>query len=380
MPIPSFKEQVAALVATPSVSSSRAEWDQSNGPVVELLAGWLADLGFACEIQPVAPGKFNLVASLGSGPGGLILAGHTDTVPFDEALWQTDPLRLSERGDRWIGLGLCDMKVFFALAIEALRALHGQPLRRPLIILATCDEETSMAGARALVARGQPQARAAVIGEPTGLRPVRLHKGFMAERVDILGRSGHSSNPALGHSALEAMHSAISELMALRADWQREFRDPLFEVPYPTLNLGCIHGGDNPNRICGQCSLEFDLRALPGMATEPLRALIAQRLQRVAERHSVRIDYRPLVEETPAFEQSATGELVQLAERLSGHGAGVAAFCTEAPFLQRLGGEVVVLGAGDIDCAHQPDEYLSTDRIEPMLRILRELIGHYCCQ
>lgn len=212
MPIPSFKEQFAQLLAAPSVSCTQPGWDQSNRPVIELLAAWLGELGFACETPEVAPGKFNLLASYGSGPGGLVLAGHSDTVPFDAGLWTSDPLKLREADGRWYGLGSCDMKGFFALIIEAVRPLLEQPFRRPLLILATCDEESSMSGARALAEAGQPLGRAAVIGEPTGLRPVRLHKGIMMERIDILGQSGHSSNPAYGHSALEAMHGVMGEI------------------------------------------------------------------------------------------------------------------------------------------------------------------------
>ncbi|MDX1269039.1 MAG: M20/M25/M40 family metallo-hydrolase, partial [Oceanisphaera sp.] len=186
MPLPSFKEQFAALIAAPSVSCTQAHWDQSNRPVIELLSSWLGDLGFACDVQQVSPGKFNLLASYGSGPGGLVLAGHSDTVPFDAALWQTDPLKLTERDGRWIGLGSCDMKGFFALIIEAVQPLLTQSFQQPLLILATCDEESSMSGARALADAGRPLGRAAVIGEPTGLKPIRLHKGVMMERIDIL--------------------------------------------------------------------------------------------------------------------------------------------------------------------------------------------------
>ena len=378
MPLPPLKDQFAALIAAPSVSCTQAALDQSNRAVIDLLAGWVGDLGFTCEIQQVNPGKFNLLASYGSGPGGLVLAGHSDTVPFDPQLWQTDPLKLTEVDGRWVGLGSCDMKGFFALIIEAVRTLLDQPFKQPLLILATCDEESSMAGARALAAAGRPLGRAAVIGEPTGLRPIRLHKGVMMERIDILGRSGHSSDPRLGHSALEAMHEAMGELMVLRRQWQREFNNAQFSVPQPTLNFGCIHGGDNPNRICGQCALEFDLRPLPGMDPEALRAAIRGKLQPLAERHQVRIDYAPLFPEVPPFEQAADAELVRLAERLTGHSAEAVAFGTEAPYLQRLGCETLVLGPGDIACAHQPGEYLEMSRLQPTVRLLRELIGHYC--
>lgn len=380
MPLPSFKEQFAALIAAPSVSCTQAHWDQSNRAVIELLSSWLGDLGFTCETQEVAPGKFNLLASYGSGPGGLVLAGHSDTVPFDAALWQTDPLKLTEVDGRWVGLGSCDMKGFFALVIEAVQPLLTQPFKQPLLILATCDEESSMSGARALAQAGRPLGRAAVIGEPTGLRPIRLHKGIMMERIDILGQSGHSSNPTLGHSALEAMQDVMQALRGLRAQWQREYNNPQFSVPQPTLNFGCIHGGDNPNRICGQCALEFDLRPLPGMQPEALRAAIRQKLQPLAEQHQVNIDYAPLFASVPPFEQSAASELVRVAERLTGHSATAVAFATEAPYLQQLGCETLVLGPGDIDCAHQPGEHLDTARLQPTLELLRQLIDHYCLQ
>jgi len=380
MPLPSLKDQFAALIAAPSVSCTQAHWDQSNRPVIELLSSWLGDLGFACDVQHVAPGKFNLLASYGSGPGGLVLAGHSDTVPFDAALWQTDPLKLTEVDGRWVGLGSCDMKGFFALIIEAVQPLLEQRFQQPLLILATCDEESSMSGARALAQAGRPLGRAAVIGEPTGLKPIRLHKGIMMERIDILGQSGHSSDPSLGHSALEAMQDVMLELRTLRSQWQHEFSNPQFSMPLPTLNFGCIHGGDNPNRICGQCSLEFDLRPLPGMQPEALRAVIRQKLRPLAEQHKVKIDYAPLFPSVAPFEQKADAELVHIAERLTGHTAAAVAFATEAPYLQQLGCETLVLGPGDIDCAHQPGEYLDSARLQPTIEILRGLITHYCLQ
>ncbi|MEG0860466.1 MAG: acetylornithine deacetylase [Pseudomonas sp.] len=378
MPLPSLKDQFAALIAAPSVSCTQPALDQSNRAVIDLLAGWLGDLGFTCDIQQVTPGKFNLLASYGSGPGGLVLAGHSDTVPYDPELWQTDPLKLTEVDGRWVGLGSCDMKGFFALIIEAVQPLLTNDFKQPLLILATCDEESSMSGARALAEAGRPLGRAAVIGEPTGLKPIRLHKGVMMERIDILGRSGHSSDPSLGRSALEAMHQVMGELMNLRRQWQKEFNNAQFSVPQPTLNFGCIHGGDNPNRICGQCALEFDLRPLPGMDPQALRAAIRQKLAPLAEQHQVKIDYAPLFPEVPPFEQAADAELVRVAERLTGHRAEAVAFGTEAPYLQRLGCETLVLGPGDIACAHQPGEYLEMSRLQPTVRLLRELIEHYC--
>ncbi len=382
MALPSLKAQFDALLQLPSISCTQEDMDQSNLPVVHLLASWLGDLGFACEIQPIPgeAGKANLIATLGSGPGGLVMAGHTDTVPCNPERWQHDPFKLTEADGRWYGLGSCDMKGFFPLIIEAVRDYVDQPFKQPLIVLATADEESSMSGARALVASGLPKARHAVIGEPTGLKPIRVHKGIMMERIDITGQAGHSSDPALGNNAMEAMHSVISELMALRSGWQKRWNNPLFGVPTPTLNLGCIHGGDNPNRICAKCALEFDIRPLPGMDPDALRADIQTRLDLIAAERQVEIVYAPLFPGVPPLDTGADAPLVRACETLTGHSAGSVAFATEGPYLNQIGMQTLILGPGDIDQAHQPDEFLAMDRLNPTVDILRSLIKQFCLQ
>lgn len=383
---PDLFTHLDALISRPSVSSANPELDTSNVPVIDYLAQCFEDLGFRTE-QIASPGtsaltsgnaKRNLLATRGSGPGGLVLAGHTDTVPLDEALWSVNPFRLTERDGRLYGLGSTDMKSFFPLIMEALKDFQGVEFRQPLIVLATADEETSMQGARTLAELGRPKARCAVIGEPTGMRPIYAHKGIMMESINLLGQSGHSSNPALGHNALEAMHDVISELILFRQSLQQRYSSPLFSIPRPTLNLGCIHGGDNPNRICGQCRLEFDIRLLPGMEIAAMRDEILQRVLPVAERHGVKATIKPLFAGLPAFYTDPANELVKTAERLTGNSAASVAFGTEAPLLQRLGMDTIILGPGDIDQAHQPDEYLALDRLQPCIDTLRGLIRHYC--
>jgi acetylornithine deacetylase len=380
MAIPSLRAQFDALLQTQSISCSQPELDQSNLDVVHLLAAWLEDLGFNCRIQPVPdePGKANLIATLGSGPGGLVLAGHTDTVPCDPELWQHDPFKLTEANGRWYGLGSCDMKSFFALVIEALKEYTDRQFKHPLIILATADEESSMSGAQALAASDLSNARHAVIGEPTGLKPVRVHKGIMMERIDIMGQSGHSSDPSLGNNAMEVMHRVIGDLLTMRKQWQKRWNDPLFGVPVPTMNLGCIHGGDNPNRICGKCALEFDIRPLPGMDPDALRAEIREQLKIIAAEQQVDITYNPLFPGVPPFETAADAEIVKACEQLTGYTAESVAFATEGPYLNRLGMQTLILGPGDIDQAHQPDEYLEMDRIDPTVKVLRGLIERFC--
>lgn len=378
--LPDFTEQLRQLVAIPSVSCTTPAYDTGNREVVELLAAWLADSGFITEIMEV-PGhcnKANLIATLGSGPGGLVLAGHTDTVPCNPELWQQDPYMLTDKNGRFYGLGSTDMKGFFPVALAAAREFSAGDLKQPLIIVATADEESSMDGARALVEAGRPRGRYAVIGEPTGMRPIRMHKGMMMESVRVEGRAGHSSDPSLGNNALEAMHLVMADLLAFRNDLQQRYNNPGFAISVPTLNLGCIHGGDNPNRICGNCELHFDLRPLPGMDLEDLRHALRRRLRPLAEATATNIILSQLFPGVPAFEQATQSRLVETVERLTGQASQSVAFATEAPFMQALGMETLVMGPGSIDQAHQPDEYIEQSQIEPAIRVLRDLIKQLC--
>jgi len=208
--------------------------------------------------------------------------------------------------------------------------------------------------------------------------PVRMHKGIMMEAVRITGRAGHSSNPALGNSALEGLHSVMGDLMTYRSQLRERYSNDLFAVAWPTLNLGCVHGGDSPNRICGKAELHFDLRMTPGGDNDTVRGEIARRMADIAERHALDIRLESLVESISPFEQAADSDLVLLAERLTGHRAEAVAFATEAPFLQELGMEAIVMGPGSIDRAHQPDEYLELDQIRPCIALLQQCIRHYC--
>lgn len=235
-----------------------------------------------------------------------------------------------------------------------------------------------MAGARALAGGCGLPARAAVIGEPTSIKPIRMHKGIMMESVQFQGCSGHSSNPNLGKSTVEAVHGFLGEVLAFRTRLQSQYRNANFAVSGPTLNVGAIHGGDSPNRICGHCQLNFDLRPLPGMSVESLHAEIKALASQTGFKHDIEVTHHSLVQPVPAFETPASSELVKLCERLTNSGAEAVAFATEAPFLAAMGLDTVVLGAGSIDQAHQPNEYLAAEQVTRMAEVLRSLIRSYC--
>jgi len=373
----------AGLIAIPSVSSTDPAFDMSNRPMVETLGNWFSDLGFATELMSV-PGsaveKFNLVARMGEGTDGLVLSGHTDTVPYNEAGWSSDPFILTEREGRLYGLGTADMKSFFPLIIEAIRSLDLKSPDRPLVVLATADEESSMAGVRALRDSGMQPGRHAVIGEPTGLVPVIKHKGILIEHIELTGRSGHSSDPSLGNNALEGMNRVMNRLLEWRKELQSSFHDSSFRVPVPTMNLGAIRGGDNPNRICASCELAMDIRLLPEMAVDEIRAALREKVAAAIEGSGLQIHFKEQHAGMGGMQTPADAEIVRVAEALSGRESATVAFGTEGPYLNAMGMRTVILGPGDIEQAHQANEYLALDRIEPMKQIIQKMVANFCIE
>ncbi|RUO22625.1 acetylornithine deacetylase [Aliidiomarina iranensis] len=383
--LPSFIEMYRQLIAAPSVSCLEPTWDISNRQVIDLLGLWLSSLGFTVEIQELEKqaGKYNLLASIGPAPtngeaSGLLLAGHTDTVPWDEGRWTRDPFTLTEADNRLYGLGSADMKGFFAFVIEAIRDLDLSQLKKPLRILATADEETSMAGARELHRFANLKPEFAVIGEPTNMVPVRMHKGHTTDCVRITGRSGHSSKPAAGLNAISIMHEALGELKKLEQSFKDKFHHAAFEVPYPTLNFGHIHGGDAANRICACCELHMDMRPLPGMRIDTLNEMLSTQLAPLQALYPGALEIIPMHDPIPGYECPADSALVKMAEAISGNPAEPANYCTEAPFVDALGCETIVMGPGSIQQAHQPDEFITLAEISPAQAQIRTLVHKVC--
>jgi acetylornithine deacetylase len=380
MPNLSFLEHYETIIKTPSISAFEENIDQTNRPLIDILAGWFGDLGFSITIQAV-PGtrhKFNMLAKIGSGEGGLLLCGHSDTVPYDEGCWQSDPFKLKQADGKLFGLGSCDMKGFFAFILEALKTIPLNKLNKPLYVLATADEETSMAGARFFAEQQMIKPSMAIIGEPTELIPIYKHKGHIAKSLNIQGKAGHSSDPEKGVNAIEIMYWAIGQLMDLQSRLKTQFHDEAFSVPYVTMNLGHVHGGDAENRICGHCKLNFDMRVVPELSDEQALAMIDEALAPVFAKYPNRLSLDLMYPTAPAFACRDEQNILALAEQLTGKKHQSANYATEAPFINQLGCDTIILGPGSIDQAHQPDEYISLDYVNPTVHILQQMINRVC--
>lgn len=374
-----FMDIYKSLIEKNTISSLMEEQDSSNRSLIDMLAQWLEDIGFKCEIIPVpnTREKFNLLASYGEGEGGLLLAGHTDTVPFEEGRWSVDPFAVTEKNGKFYGLGTADMKGFFAFIVDVVNNIDLKKLKKPLRILATADEETTMLGARHFAKYAQIRPDCAIIGEPTSLVPIRAHKGHMGKSVRVIGKSGHSSDPAKGINAIEIMHEATGKLIEMRNNLRDKYHHSGFEIPYPTMNLASIHGGDAVNRICACCELQFDIRPLPHLELNDLDEMVRDALQPLVELWGDRIEITSLYDPIPGYECEHSEQSVKIVETLLNTKSETVNYCTEAPFIQQLC-PTLVLGPGSIEQAHQPDEFLEVKFIEPTKVLLKDLIYRFC--
>ncbi|MCV2884391.1 acetylornithine deacetylase [Aestuariibacter sp. AA17] len=376
----SFIDLYKRIIAVPSISSEKEYLDQSNLAIIDLLSQQFAEYGFNISIQkvPETRSKYNMLARIGTGEGGLLLSGHSDTVPFDEGKWLQDPFMLRHADNRLYGLGACDMKGFFAFILEALKTVPLHQLKKPLYILATADEETSMAGARFFSEQQLIKPDMAIIGEPTELKPIAKHKGHIAHSLSVTGQAGHSSDPAKGVNAIEIMHKAIGALIDLKQQLEHAEQDTDFTVSHTTLNLGHIHGGDGENRICGHCQLNFDMRAVPVVEDEDAILRVDDALKGVVEHYPGRIERRLMYPTAPAFACKNEYGIIELAESLTGFSATSANYATEGPFINRLGCDTLILGPGSITQAHQPNEYISLSYVDPTVTLLQKMIKRVC--
>jgi acetylornithine deacetylase len=328
--------------------------------------------------------KVNVVAARGPARddgSGLVLSGHMDTVPFGEPEWASDPLALTCRDGRYLGRGVCDMKGFLALAVERFVATPAG-LEHPLVLLLTYDEELGTLGARRLVETwpaGAPLPRAALIGEPTSLEVVRMHKGHLKLRVVLLGRAGHSAYPGSGRNAIEMAGAVIPALVGLGRELEAEASPEAAafgEVPYATLNLATISGGSALNVIPGRCALELGIRLLPGMSG----AGVTDRVRRAVEGAVGAGSYAlEPISESPPMATPETAPIHAALCALAGQsGSRAVSFTTDGGWLGTLGLDCVVLGPGSIQAAHKPNEWLPVAEFERAAGLLEALVRDWC--
>ncbi len=301
--MPGSRDILADLVAFDTVSR------ESNLALIDYVRDYLAGFGVDSELFFDADGrKANLYATIGpSDRGGVCLSGHTDVVPADGQAWSVPPFRLSERDGRLYGRGTADMKGYLACVLAAVPAFLDAPLRLPVHLAFSYDEEVGCLGVRSLLAaleRRPHKPLLCIIGEPTELKPVLGHKGKLAMRCQVQGAACHSAYAPQGVNAIEYAARLIGRLGEIGERLAApERHDPRFDPPFSTVQTGVIKGGRALNIVPAECQFDFEVRALP--ADDPQQ--VAEELRAYAESRAAAEDARGAARSTDIRFQPLSG-------------------------------------------------------------------------
>ena len=356
----------------------------SNLELINFIRDELRSLGVSCRLTYNADRtKANLFATLGQGkPAGLILSGHTDTVPWDGQDWTADPLGASVRDDRLYGRGSADMKSFIAVALAHAGLFLEGATPFAIHLAFSFDEEVGCFGVKELIAdmrEARIQPLACIVGEPTGMVPAIAHKGVYRYRCCVRGKEAHSSLTPRSVNAIEMAARVVGKLRDMAEGFEcGEPRYEGFDVPFSTASVGQFHGGIADNVVPRDAEFRYEFRDLP---TADARAMQSQvvafarslepAMQQVAPETG--FSFETLCE-VPSFLGSAEDGVTRLAQRLAGRNrTTLVAFGTEAGIFKDSGIPTVVCGPGHIGQAHQPDEYVELEQMARCEAFMRGL-------
>ncbi|MGP2449192.1 acetylornithine deacetylase [Pantoea stewartii subsp. indologenes] len=381
MVCPAMNETLRALLASLLAFDTTSR--VSNLALIQFIDDYLTDRGITTQwLYDDSGKKANLYARLGpEGEGGVMLSGHTDVVPVEGQNWSVPPFALTERDGRYYGRGSADMKGFIACVLAMLDAFLQQPLRMPLHLAFSCDEEVGCLGVRALVAmlNASPAKPAmCIVGEPTAMQPVYGHKGKRAVRCRVQGHACHS---AYTHQGVNAVHYAARLIAHLlqQEEALKQQRDERFEPPYSTLQIGTIQGGTALNIVPETCQFDMEWRTLPGTDAQALydsvrhfaEAELVPEMQRTEP--LCNITFQPL-SDYPGLLTDPQTDFARWLAQWSGHNDfATVAFGTEGGLFDEIGVATLVCGPGSMEQGHKADEFVSLEQLECCMAMLQNL-------
>jgi acetylornithine deacetylase/succinyl-diaminopimelate desuccinylase-like protein len=368
---------VGRLISIKSVNLELKE-GSGEGLIGDFIARYLGDLGCVMEKQEVLPGCYNILARLPAprATRALLLEAHMDTIPIEPM-----PNGLTPRvsGGRVYGRGACDTKGSLAAMLYALTMLNEvrDELETQPLFLGSVDEEYRARGIHAYV-QTQPCLDGAVVGEPTGLAPVIVHKGCLRWNIRTVGRAAHTSRASEGNNAIYQMVEVINRLRSEIESALPTRAHPMAGPPLMTVSV--IHGGLQVNVVPDACTIEIDRRLVPGEEPDAVLAEVDALIGRILERHSefhiVREDpylVDPPLDTAPDS-TTARAALAACCAVLGGGKLSAVGFGSDASKLGRIGVPSIVLGPGSIDQAHSPDEWVAVQELVQAAEIYAEIV------
>ncbi|UYV36080.1 acetylornithine deacetylase [Rhodobacteraceae bacterium D3-12] len=374
-------EIMEKLVSFPTVSRD------SNLPLVDWVEAYLTGHGIICHrYYREDNAQAALFAHVGPEvEGGVILSGHTDVVPVDGQPWTSDPFTVVERDGKYFGRGCCDMKGFDALALWALVEAKKSGVVRPLQIALSFDEEVGCTGAPPMIRAMQgplPKASAVIVGEPSMMQAVTGHKGGIGLATRVVGFEVHSSIAHTGVSAVMQGARLIDWANKVNQENMAKTPDAMaaqFEPPWTNAHVGTVTGGTANNITAKDCEFVMGFRMVPSESGDMWRARYDEEVRRVeAEMQAVHPSARIEVDElfdVPGLKPEAESEAEALVRRITGDNAShVVSYGTEAGQFQEAGYSAVICGPGNIEQAHQPDEFITVAQFNAGHRFMERLL------
>lgn len=374
--MPRPEKLLSELIALPSVNPAFLPAGHPHAGeqrVADYLGALLARAGLEVEWQTVLDGRSNLLARLEPKQPvrrRIWLVPHLDTVNAAD-----DQFRPAKRNGRFFGRGACDTKgsvAAMASAVMQLACSASRPRETEILFAGVIDEENAQSGSRFLANSGR-KADLAIIGEPTRLQVVTAHKGSLWLRYETRGKSAHGARPELGRNAVHQMARAVDLLETEYAAALKKRRHPL--LGSPTVNVGLITGGTQPNIVPDRCTIEIDRRTLPGETEATVKKEISVLLGRrnISASPSTAKVAPCWPMETDPKHPMVSGLLRCFAQTKP---AGVDYFC-DAGILSQGGITSVVFGPGDIAQAHTSNEWIASTQLSGatamLLNFLRSL-------
>ena len=372
------REWIERLIAFPTVSRD------SNLALIECVREYLDDFGIASRlVYDESGGKANLYATLGpQDRPGIMLSGHTDVVPVDGQEWTSDPFKLVERDGRLYGRGASDMKSFIAIVLAAVPTFLERPLKTPLHLAFSYDEEVGCTGVRPMIGefgKTLPTPRMVFVGEPSKMAVVDAHKGPVRWRVELTGRAAHSSMPHYGVNAIAYAGRLIGEILRMEEELKAGPLNPRFDPPWTSTQVTQIVGGTASNVVPVPCWFGWETRALPQFDPFALQRRLENfaaevclpEMRRVAPEANIEIR---AINHVSAFAADTASGIVPLTLKLAGQNATFAvSYCTEAGLFQDGGAPAIICGPGDIAQAHTANEFIRIEELEKCLAFLTRL-------
>ncbi len=364
------------------------EKDTVNPPgnehrAAEIVHKYLDECGIAWKDYEKEPGRTNVIAEIGSGRPVLLVAAHLDVVPAGEG-WATDPFKPVVKDGRVYGRGAVDNKGQLAsmLLCAKFLKLNEDRLNGKFVLVGAADEERgSQLGLVYLVKENIVDADAAIIPDTAGnMRRISVgEKGMLRLRVTSRGRQAHASTPEIGFNAIWPLVDFLVRFRELDLGGEKhELFSPL------TTNVGIIKGGAAVNIVPASAEVDIDCRYLPDNDGEAIAAEIralARQTEAAAPGSKLEVD---VVENMPPFVVDPGEAIVKLIQKnasdVLGLDAGLIGMAGTTVCKQLIGKGIVAVGysSGDVGVAHIADEYIATDELVGLAKVMASIVLDYC--